>query len=131
MQSQHLKQVAALLAAGLVIWVLCGAVMYAGMALTPMNTAIIIHAIAAPIIAAAVAWVYFRRFHYTRPEVTAAYFTGLVIALDVVVVALLIEGSFAMFGNILGTWVPFALIFLATYVTGRGLEIAGKAALAS
>ncbi len=31
----------------------------------------------------------------------------------------LIRGSFEMFGSILGTWLPFALIFTASYLTGR------------
>jgi len=33
-------------------------------------------------------------------------------------VSLLIEGNFDMFRSIIGTWVPFALIFVATYVCG-------------
>jgi hypothetical protein len=39
--------------------------------------------------------------------------------MDLFIVALLIEKSFAMFKSILGTWLPFTLIFLATYFTGR------------
>jgi hypothetical protein len=31
----------------------------------------------------------------------------------------LVERSFAMFGSILGTWIPFGLIFITTYLTGR------------
>ena len=34
------------------------------------------------------------------------------------VVALLINRSFEMFASLLGTWIPFALIFLSTYLTG-------------
>jgi hypothetical protein len=36
----------------------------------------------------------------------------------VFVVALLVEKSFDMFRSVLGTWLPFALIFLATWLTG-------------
>jgi len=37
---------------------------------------------------------------------------------DFFVVALLIMGSLEMFGSALGTWIPFALIFASTYLTG-------------
>jgi len=34
------------------------------------------------------------------------------------VVATFIEKSYAMFASILGTWIPFALIFGSTYLVG-------------
>jgi hypothetical protein len=43
---------------------------------------------------------------------------GFVIAMDFFVVALLINRSVEMFASARGTWIPFALIFAATYVTG-------------
>ena len=122
MQSSGLKKFMLLFALALVVWAACAAVMFAGMALTSLNAALIIHALAAPVIAAIVSWFYFKRFHYTSPVETAVFFTAAVILLDVFVVALLVEKSFAMFGSILGTWIPFALIFLATYLTGRLVE---------
>ncbi len=61
---------------------------------------------------------YFRRFHYTAPLQTALLFLGFVVFMDVFVVALLIQKSFEMFTSLLGTWIPFALIFLSTYLTG-------------
>lgn len=45
-------------------------------------------------------------------------FVGLVMAIDFFGVALLIYRSLAMFTSLLGTWLPFALIFAATYLTG-------------
>jgi hypothetical protein len=38
--------------------------------------------------------------------------------MDVFVVALLIERSFQMFASLLGTWIPFALIFLSSWAAG-------------
>jgi hypothetical protein len=35
----------------------------------------------------------------------------------------LIRGSFEMFGSILGTWLPFALIFTACYLTGIYMRV--------
>lgn len=86
--------------------------------LTPAN-ALIANAIAAPIVFAAVAWVYFRYFGYTTPLQTAGFFLAVVVVMDVLVVALLVEQSFAMFTSFVETWLPLALIFAATYLTGR------------
>ena len=36
----------------------------------------------------------------------------------VFVVALIVLGNFEMFASLLGTWIPFSLIFASTYVTG-------------
>ena len=71
----------------LVGWGLCGATMAISLAKTTVARALVIHAVAAPIIFALV---------------SAFYFT-----------------SFAMFRSVLGTWLPFALIFASTYVVGR------------
>ena len=49
---------------------------------------------------------------------TAIIFVGFVITLDFFVVALVINQSLEMFASLLGTWIPFALIFTSTYLTG-------------
>ena len=99
-------------------WALCAATMGVGMALTSLETTLIIHAIAAPVFFAGVSWVYFRKFSYTAPLQTALIFMGFVITVDFFVVALLINRSLEMFASLLGTWIPFALIFTSTYLTG-------------
>jgi hypothetical protein len=76
------------------------------------------HAIGAPIFFTLVSLIYFKRFNYTTPLQTALLFVGLVITLDFLVVALLMNRSLEMFASLLGTWIPFALIFTSTYVTG-------------
>ena len=40
------------------------------------------------------------------------------IAVDFFVVALVINRSLEVFASVLGTWLPFALIFTSTYLTG-------------
>jgi hypothetical protein len=57
-------------------------------------------------------------FGYTSPLQTASLFLAVVASLDIFVVEVFIEESFAMFANPLGTWLPLALIFAATYLTG-------------
>ena len=99
-------------------WALCFAAIGIGRALTSMETTLIVHAIAAPIFFAGVSLVYFRRFNYTSPIQTAIIFTTFIIGMDFFIVAMLINRSFEMFTSLLGTWIPFALIFLSTYLTG-------------
>jgi hypothetical protein len=92
-------------------WGLCGATIGVGRKVTTLRNALIAHAIAAPIIFGALSVVYFRWFGSTGPATTAALFLAIVIFLDIFVVALLVEKSFDMFRSVLGTWLPFVLIF--------------------
>lgn len=111
-------KIAIILSHAFVGWALCAATIGIGMAVTSLNTALVIHAIAAPVFFALVSLVYFRRFHFTTPLQTALIFTAFVIGMDFFVVALLINRSLEMFTSLLGTWIPFALIFLSTLLTG-------------
>jgi hypothetical protein len=99
-------------------WALCAATIGIGMSVTSLSNALIIHAIAAPVFFVGVSLVYFRRFNCTTPVQTAFSFVAFVIAMDFFVVAMLINRSFEMFASLLGTWIPFALIFTSTYLTG-------------
>lgn len=114
-----LNRILIILAHAFVGWALCAATMGIGMAVTTLNNALIIHAIAAPIFFGAISLIYFRKFNYTTPLLTALCFLGLVAVMDFFVVAMLINRSFEMFTSPLGTWLPFALIFASTYLTGR------------
>jgi hypothetical protein len=108
-------------AAGFVGWMLCFVTMGVGMAVLSLDSALAVHAVAAPVIFAAVSAVYFARFGYTSPLATASVFVGFVISMDFVVVAVLINRSLAMFASPIGTWIPFASIFASTYLTGAYL----------
>jgi len=99
-------------------WTICGVIMFIGTAVTSEFIALIIHAIAAPIVFAVVTSYYFKRYDFTTPLETALLFVAFVLLMDFFVVALLINRSLAMFGNVLGTWIPFVLIFISTYYTG-------------
>lgn len=88
------------------------------MAITTQNAALTIHAMGAPLYFCTISLVYFSRFRYTNPLQTALIFTGFVMFLDFFLVAIIILRSLEMFTSLIGTWIPFALIFLSTYVTG-------------
>jgi len=107
-----------ILAHAFVGWAFCAAIMGVGMAVMSMKATLITHAIGGPLGFAVISLFYFKKFTHTTPLSTALIFVGFVVFMDVFVVALLIEKSFQMFASILGTWLPFALIFIATYITG-------------
>ena len=119
MNTLQFKKVVIVLAHGLVGWALCGAIMWIGMAVTSMETTLLVHALGAPVVFCAVSLIYFNVFNYTTPLRTAIVFVGVVVFMDVFLVALIIERSFEMFTSLLGTWMPWALIFASTYLTGQ------------
>lgn len=108
-----------LLAHAAVGWALCFATIGIGMAVTTESTALIVHAIAAPVFFAGVSAHYFARFGFTAPLPTAVVFTGFVIVVDFLLVALVILRSLEMFASPLGTRIPFALIFTVTWLSGQ------------
>ena len=92
-------------------------------AVAPLWLALTLHAIAAPAIFAVLSLFYFRVPGARQPLPTALAFTALVAVLDAVVVAGVVLRSFDMFTSVAGTWLPFALIFLATWATGSILAM--------
>lgn len=118
----NFKKAITILIHAFVGWGLCGATIGIGKNLTSMEITLVLHAIGAPIFFAIIALIYFKNFNYTTPLQTAVIFIGFVIFMDVFLVALFIEKSFAMFTSPLGTWIPFALIFLATCIIGLTLK---------
>jgi hypothetical protein len=112
------KKILIILAHAFVGWALCAATMMTGMATMSVDNAMIVHAIAAPIIFTLVSLVYFNRYNYTSPLATGLIFVSFVILVDFFLIALVINRSLEMFASWLGTWIPFVLIFTSTYVTG-------------
>ncbi len=112
------RKAVVILGHALIGWALCAAIMGIGMSVTTLGTTLIVHAVGAPIIFAVISLVYFGKFNYTAPLQTAIAFVSVVILMDVFVVALFIQRSFEMFASLLGTWIPFVLIFTATFLTG-------------
>ncbi len=112
------EKLAPVLGVALFGWGLCAAAMSMALNSTPLAEALVIHAIAAPILFIFVSLVYFQRFAYTTPLQTAFIFVCVALFMDFFVVGLLLNRSLAMFANPLGTWIPLLLIFTATHITG-------------
>ncbi|MGF1466417.1 MAG: flavodoxin domain-containing protein [Sandaracinaceae bacterium] len=108
-----------LLAHGVAGWAACAALMGALMSTATLGVALTLHAVAAPLVFVGVGWHYFRARGARAPLPTAVAFVAIVAGLDLAVVAGLVQGSLAMFTSVAGTWLPFALILLATWVTGE------------
>jgi hypothetical protein len=122
MMRTRIERAATIAAFAIVGWAVCAAAIGIGFGLMSERGALILHAIVAPIAFAGLSWLYFARCAYTRPLTTALLFLAVVVALDVFVVALLIEKSFAMFASPLGTWAPLFLIFASTWTAGALVE---------
>ena len=109
-------------------WVLCAATMGIAMATTTKESALYIHATLAPVFFFVVSLNYFRKYNYLTPFKTALFFVSFVIVVDFFLVALLILRNLEMFSSVLGTWIPFILIFLSTYLTGIAINYKRTAA---
>jgi len=118
MDKFNLKKIIIVLIHAFILWALCGATIGIGRSVMSMEFSLIIHAIGAPIFAALVTLVYYKKFNYTNPLQTAFIFTLIIIVLDAGLVAPVFEKSYNMFKSVLGTWIPFLLIFLSTFITG-------------
>ena len=117
-RSVRLRDVVVLLLHALAGWAYCGMLVGVGRRVLSLDAALVIHAVGAPVGFALLSLLYFKRFACTTPLQTAIVFLGVVVGMDVFLVAPVLEGSYAMFASPLGTWIPFALIFAATYLTG-------------
>ena len=118
MSKTNLGKSIIVLAHAFVGWALCTATMAIGMTTMSEGNALIFHAVLSPIIVIIVSAVYFKKFNYTSPLLTAIIFLAFVTFMDAFLVSLLIMKSFEMFGSVLGVWIPFASMFLAAYLTG-------------
>ena len=116
------RQLTALLPHVFVSWALCTATMMIGLAVASEETALVVHAIGAPMFSGVVSWNYYRRFFYTTPLQTATAFVSFVIVVDFFLVALVINQSLEMFASLLGTWIPFVLIFASVYLVGGWMK---------
>ncbi|HTR12567.1 MAG TPA: hypothetical protein VMI72_04725 [Roseiarcus sp.] len=107
-----------LVALSLVLWSACGAVIAMERRPWPIDKTLRIRLVAAPMFAFLVSAAH----NLLAPEFAAATrataVTGLIVALDALIVAPLFEHSYEMFRSVIGTWLPFPAIFLASWAAG-------------
>jgi hypothetical protein len=113
-----LKKILVIAIFALIGWGICGAIINIGRSTIGTDATLIVHAILVPIVFGILSIIYHRYFHYTRPAITGLIFMLSAMILDAGIIAPLAEKSYVMFTSILGTWIPFGLIFLATFLVG-------------
>jgi hypothetical protein len=77
-------RILALFGLALLGWGLCGATIGVARGLMPMETALVVHAVAAPIIAGTLAYLYARCCAVTTPVMTGLVFVGVPVVMDAV-----------------------------------------------
>jgi menaquinone-dependent protoporphyrinogen oxidase len=100
-------------------WALCAGAMAILLPTVGVTAALVLHAIAVPLIFVALARRYFRARGARDPLPTAVTWTAVVAVLDLAVVAGAVLHSLVMFRSLAGTWLPMALVLLATWATGE------------
>ncbi len=114
----EIKEALILLVNAIIIYFVCFAVMGLSMATLPIDAALVAHAVAAPFVSAIFSYIYYKKFNYTSPLITAIVIVATVILLDFFLTATIILQDYAMFYSLIGTWIPFALIFIAALIVG-------------
>lgn len=122
MTGRFVREMAVTKLHALVGWTVCGLAMYLAMSVTTLRLALIIHLVAAIAAFWAISRFYFRRYNYFSPLKVAGIFLAVVVFMDIVVVALIINRSFDMFRSAIGTYIPFTSIFLITLLTGSQMS---------
>lgn len=116
----HGRSLARLAAYGAVGWALCAATLAVALLLAraPVGLAIALHAVTAPLWLGMLARRYHRADGARAPLPTALAWTALKGLLDALLVASLVQRSFALLGSFTGFWLPLALAFLAAWAVG-------------
>ena len=115
-------RVLTLLLHAIAVWALCAATIGVGMRVASLENARFAHLVGAPVFATAVAYLYFRRRDAWSPFAAAIFVLSVIVFIDLVFVAGVINRSLAMFRSVLGSWLPLALIFGAIYGTGAAVS---------
>ncbi|MFX0055281.1 MAG: hypothetical protein ACFFAD_10165 [Candidatus Hermodarchaeota archaeon] len=121
-KKMDLRESLILVAHSVAIYFVCFAVMGISMSTLDLYSALIVHAAAAPFVSAAFSYIYYKKFNYTSPLVTATVIVATVILLDFFLTATIILNDYSMFYDPIGTWIPFALIFSAALIVGYYLN---------
>ncbi len=104
---------------GVVGWAICGATVAVGRLVVSMQTTLIVHAVVAPLAFGLLTWHHFSDSPGSSPRSVALSMAGIVVGLDALFVAPVLERSYEMFRSVLGTWIPFGSILAASYLAGR------------
>jgi len=111
-----------LVIAALVIWALCGAVMWVAPPRWGMTTTVRVHLVMAPVFSFCISLIHAWIAPGFDPLIRALSITAIIIVLDAGLVAPVFQQSYDMFRSPFGTWIPFVLILLASWAAGALLS---------
>lgn len=107
-----------LLAYGVVGWGLCAALTMALSQLSSIGVALVARAVFAPLVFLSISIRYFHPAGAREPLPTALFWSAIIAVLDAALVVGAVNGDFAKFTSIVGTWLPYSLVFVTTWLTG-------------
>ena len=119
MEQQQVNRNVALVGDAVVGWAVCAVRSRLAARYCQIENTLVVHAMVAPLVFALLSMHFFRRYPAATPFRTSLAFVGIVVGLDAFVVAPFIERSHAMFTSPLGTWIPFASIWLSSFLVGQ------------
>jgi hypothetical protein len=99
-------------------WTICAAVLSTTAYAASLATALAVNSVVAPVLFALVSIAFFRRPTALHPAVAGAVFVGVGIAFAVVTAVTVPARGVASLGSVTGTWLPLALVFVATWGIG-------------
>lgn len=109
---------ARLLRHGAIGWAICAGLLAALLRIDGSGLAAAVHAVAVPLVFAAVAFHYFKARGAREPLVTALGFAAIFAGLELVVAGASSGGDFAVLGKFVRFWLPLGLLVLVTWTTG-------------
>ena len=104
------------------VWVASGLVLYAAAVVFGEPTALVVHLAAAPLLAGAATLLAGRHRPVLRPAASALVLLSVVVSLDALVLAPLVERGYGMFASVARTWAPLVLVFMASWGAGHLLR---------
>ncbi len=113
----------AVIVCGLIVWATCGGVYAMGREVWPGEMPEVVRLAVAPVIAGAATLADKLEGPGFNALMRAVAFTLIVAALDMIVLAPLIDGHRGMFRSAFGAWLPLAAIFVATLLTGLFVRV--------
>lgn len=112
-----------LLGHGLAAWAVSAVLMFFFTALFESSTATALYVLATPVVFGGIAWNYFRARGARQPLPTAVIWIVIALALDLVLIAGLVQGSLQMFAGFTQTWLPALLGLIAVWGTGTLMQM--------
>lgn len=115
---RFLKKTLVIILFSLIGWSFTTAFFYTGINYLPFDTVLLLHAVFSTVMFFVLSIIYFKYLFYTSPLFTSISFLIVIILMDIFITSNTIEKDYAIFRNLLRTWIPYILIFDFVYLTG-------------